>query len=342
MRIVQHGRKRMGTGDMITNMLRAESWALTEPFEISRVTITEQRVIAVTLFDAAGHAGCAEAAGVDYAGETVETMTAQIRSLPTPLDDAISAEDLQRLLPPGGARNAVDCALWDLHAKQSGIPAWRTAGLPGLRPLLSAYTIGLGSLEDVQRKALQAADFPLFKLKVDARRHVDLVRAIREVRADARIVVDANQAWSVSQLRDLLPELDELGVELIEQPLPSGRDAELRGFGSPIPLAADESCTDADSLDRLAGCYDFVNIKLDKCGGLTEAMKLADRAAERGLGLMIGNMCGTSLAMAPAFLVGQRCRYVDLDGPLLQRMDRKHRLVYRRGFVEPPLPALWG
>jgi L-alanine-DL-glutamate epimerase-like enolase superfamily enzyme len=327
---------------MLTCLTRAEAWEMKEPFEISREVISCVRVLHLELRDARGRTGVAEAAGVDYDGETPESLARQVETMAGELRDDVSGADLLRLLPPGGARNALDCALWDLRAKQSGRPAWQLAGLRGMGPVLSDYTIGLGDEAATRRKARAARGYPLLKLKVDAVRHVEQVRLVREEHPRARIMVDANQAWNRDLLGRLLPVLRELGVELIEQPLPRGDDAHLDGVVSPIPLAADESCTDRGSLAALACRYQYVNIKLDKCGGLTEALAMAQAARALRLGLMVGNMCGTSLAMAPAFLLAQHCEYVDLDGPLLQVRDREAPMVYRQGRVEPPLPELWG
>lgn len=319
-----------------------EHWEMTEPFEIAREVITDQPVLLVKLHDSQGHTGCAEAAGVDYDGETPQSMADQIARVAPQLHDTVDGQTLLRLLPAGGARNALDCALWDLRAKQSGTPAWQAAGLAPLKPVTTAYTIGLGDEATTRRKAREARHFPLLKLKVDAQRHLDVVRIVREEHPGVRLVVDANQAWSIELLKDLLPQLVQAGVELVEQPLARGNDHELDGLQSPIPLAADESCTDRSSLANLIGRYQFVNIKLDKCGGLTEGLALAAQATRHGLGLMVGNMCGTSLAMAPAFLLAQSCRYVDLDGPLLQKLDRATPLVYQAGVIQPPDARLWG
>ncbi len=327
---------------MLTAVSRVETWQMKEPFEISREVIASLRVLHVELHDSLGSRGVAEAAGVDYDGETPEAMARQIEAVAGELHDELRGSDLLRLLPAGGARNALDCALWDLRAKQSGRRAWKAAGLRGMGPVLTDYTIGLGDEAATRRRAREAREYPLLKLKVDGVRHVDQVRIVKEEHPRARIIVDANQAWSRERLEGLLPGLRELGVELIEQPVARGEDACLDGFDSTIPLAADESCADRCSLARLTGRYRYVNIKLDKCGGLTEALAMAQRARALGLGLMVGNMCGTSLAMAPAFLLAQHCEYVDLDGPLLQVRDREPAMVYRHGRVEPPLPELWG
>lgn len=327
---------------MITCQTSIERWAMLEAFEIAREVITEQPVLMVGLSDARGHVGRAEAAGVDYDGETPQSMAGQIAAVLDRLHDDVTGEELMQILPAGGARNGLDCALWDLRAKQSGRAAWRSAGLDPLVPVTTAFTIGLGDETTTRRKLRAACHYPLLKLKVDAQRHLDIVRWVREEHPAARVVVDANQSWSRELLQVLLPALVELGVELVEQPLARGQDALLDGLLSPLPLAADESCTDRSSLQALAGRYQYINIKLDKCGGLTEALAMADAATRLGLGLMVGNMCGTSLAMAPAFLLAQRCSYVDLDGPLLQQFDRATPLHYHDGVIEPPVPALWG
>jgi len=327
---------------VITCRIRPESWALVEPFVIARGSSTEIPVLVAELGDGEGHLGRGEAAGVDYEGETLATMAAQIEGVAHALDDALDGERLRRLLPPGGARNALDCALWDLRAKQSGVPVWQAAGLAELKAVTTVFTIGLGDAATTRRKARTSAAYPILKLKVDADRHIDVVRMVREERPHARLIVDANQAWSRELLERLLGPLLELGVELIEQPLPRGADAALEGLRTPVPLAADESCTDRASLPALAGRYAYVNIKLDKCGGLTEALAMVPEARRLGLGLMVGNMCGTSLAMAPAFLIAQASRYVDLDGPLLQREDRQPSIRFDAAVMYPPERALWG
>jgi L-alanine-DL-glutamate epimerase-like enolase superfamily enzyme len=335
---------------MIETTVEIERWKLLEPFEIARGVMTSLPVVHVTMRDGEGRVGHAEAAGVDYDGETPAMLADQIAAATVDLQAAtpngmVRSETftrLQDLLPPGGARNALDCALWDLRAKQSGISAWTSAGLPPMRPLTTVFTLGLGSEADTRRKARDARHFPLLKLKCDGERHVDVVRWVREEHPQARIAVDANQAWSRDLLERVLPPLAALGVEMVEQPVRRGEDAQLDGLRSALPLAADESCTSRTSLASLAGRYQFINIKLDKCGGLTEALAMADEATALGMQLMVGNMCGTSLGMAPAFLIGQRCGYVDLDGPLLQTHDRPHAMSCVNGVMQPPTAALWG
>jgi L-Ala-D/L-Glu epimerase len=301
-----------------------ERWELREPFVTARDACTHVPVLVVRLTGAGGHRGWAEAAGVDYDGETPESMAAQVHAVRGALHDRVTGQELLELLPAGGARNAVDCALWDLRAKETGRAVWQLAGLPEPQAVTTAFTIGLGDASEVHRKARQACDYPLLKLKVDAERHVDLVRVVRRAHPAARLIVDANQSWTRALLQQLLPELHSQGLR------------------SPIPLAADESCIDRHSLAALAGPYQSVNIKLDKCGGLTEALAMCVEARRLGLDLMVGNMCGSSLAMAPGFLVAQACSVVDLDGPLLQLRDRSVPIRFERGVMHEAAPALWG
>lgn len=321
---------------------REESWTLLEPFEIAGQVSVDLPLLHVELADGEGRVGRAEAAGVDYDGETPRSMRAQIDAVADRLTTATTVDDLNVWLPRGGARNALDCALWDLHAKRTGVPVWQAAGLLPPRPLVTACTIGLGSIADVRRRARGLAQAPLIKIKVDGSRHLDWVRAVREEALRARLVVDANQSWSRALLERLLPGLVDMGIEFIEQPVRRGEDHQLDGLQSPIPLVADESCTDRRSLPPLMHRYAGVNIKLDKTGGLTEALALARNARTMGFEVMVGNMCGTSLGMAPAFLVGQLARWVDLDGPLLQRDDREHPMRCEGGTMHPPAAALWG
>ncbi|HLL20152.1 MAG TPA: dipeptide epimerase [Rubrivivax sp.] len=326
----------------LTFSARPVQWELVEPLVIARGTMTSVDVVIVIVRDTAGRVGQGEAAGVDYAGETPSSMLRQLDEVASRLTEDTTPAGIQAWLPPGGARNALDCALWDLQAKRSGVPAWQRAGASRWEPTLSAMTIGLGSEAHVRQRARALRSFPLLKLKVDADRHVDVVRIVREEHPGARITVDANGGWSRGLLERLLPQLAQLRVEHVEQPVPPGTDEQLDGLVSPIPLVADESCVDRSSLPGLVRRYQGINIKLDKTGGLTEALLLAAQAQQQGLDLMVGNMCGSSLAMAPAFVIGQSCRYVDLDGPLWQVDDIEPRMPFEAGMLSPPEPALWG
>ena len=253
----------------------------------------------------------------------------------------ISRDQLQQLMPPGGARNAVDCALWDLEAKQSGRTVWQMLDWQP-HAVTTVYTIGMDTPENMQKDAAAHADFPILKVKVGIGDPIEQISAIRQGSPDAAIVIDANQAWTVEDLDRCAEGLKGLNVEMVEQPLALDDDEILRGYESLIPLCADESCDSRADLERLAGLYDIINIKLDKTGGLTEAVALALQAESMGFDLMVGNMLGSSLAMAPAFVIAQRCKYVDIDGPLLQAEDCDHALHYDRGSVEPFSPDLWG
>jgi L-Ala-D/L-Glu epimerase len=327
---------------MIRCDVAIEHWEMLEVFATSRDAIERIPVIVVTLTDSHGRVGRGEAAGVDYDGETVDSMVRQVLDAAGLLVDDLSTEALQRILPPGGARNAVDCALWDLRAKQTGIPVAVACGLPALRPVRTVLTLGLADEADTRRKAREARDYPQLKLKLDGERHVDVVRIVREEHPTASLVVDANQAWDRPLLDRIEPRLRELGVTLIEQPVRRGEDASLDGYSGAIALAADESCVDRASFAQLYGRYRYINIKLDKSGGLTEALAMVREAQRIGLGLMVGNMCGTSLAMAPGFLIAQYCTHVDLDGPLLQRLDREPAIRFEHGLMSVPERALWG
>lgn len=327
---------------MIHCTVQIKHWPLKVPFRIAGADLFEVPVIVLELRDQHGHVGRAEAAGIDYDGETPATMKAQIDVIANALTDDIETETLLELLPRGGARNALDCALWDLRAKQTGFRAWIRAGSTGLQPLTTALTIGLGNDEETLTAARSAYGMPLLKIKVSATRHLAAIAMVRHENPGARLLIDANGSWSPALLQALMPMLQQYGVELIEQPFARGQDHLLDAVHSPIALAADESCTDAASLLALVGRYQYVNIKLDKCGGLTEALRMVEQAKALGLGLMVGNMCGSSLAMAPAFLIGQFCDYVDLDGPQLQTQDCAHPLQLLHQRLLPPTAELWG
>jgi L-alanine-DL-glutamate epimerase-like enolase superfamily enzyme len=269
-------------------------------------------------------------------------MTAQIESVADRLAVGIDRAALATLLPPGGARNAIDCALWDLEAKASGRRIWELTGVAP-KTLTTVFTIGIEATPEIMAAhAAAATAYPLLKVKLDGFQPLERVQAIRRARPDARLVVDANQGWNLVQLQALAPAFAELGVEMIEQPLPRGADAALEGYRSPVPLGADESCLHLGELDSAAKRYQMINIKLDKTGGLTHALELARAARARGLGLMVGCMAGSSLAIAPAFVVGCLVDLVDIDGPLLLKRDRLPGLVYSRGRVQPPEKEVWG
>jgi len=281
---------------------------------------------------------------VPYAryGETVEAVAASIEAMREPVRQGLSRAGLQIAMPAGAARNALDCAFWDLEAKRSGVPAYRLAGLPPPRPLVTAYTISLGTPAAMAEAAAKASARPLLKIKLGGAGDPERIRAVRHAAPKSELIVDANEAWDPDHLGENLAACIEVGVTLIEQPLPAADDRALAGLAHPIVICADESVHDSASLAGLIGKYTAVNIKLDKAGGLTEALRLAADAERAGLDLMVGCMVATSLAMAPAVLLAQRSRVVDLDGPLLLASDRPDGLVFDGSLVHPPSPALWG
>ena len=249
---------------------------------------------------------------------------------------------LATLLPPGGARNAIDCALWDLEAKRTGKRVWELAGLASVKPIITDHTIGLDDPAAMAAIAAALHRFPVLKLKLAGENDLERVLAVRAVRPDAELIVDANQAWTKRDLEALAPQFAEIGVKLIEQPLPAGKDDALLGYDSPVPLCADESCQTTESLRELVGKYQYINIKLDKTGGLTEALSLAQEGRRQRFKLMVGCMAGSSLSMAPAFIVAQLCDIADLDGPLLSSCDIAPSIRYDGGWMHPPDRALWG
>jgi len=319
----------------------AEKWPLKMPFHITGRTWVELDVILVSLTQD-GSVGYGEAAGVYFRGETAESMMAQIESIRRALEAGRSRESLRQLLPTGGARNAVDCAMWDLEAKLAEQSVWQLAGLRAPRPLLTTFGCGADSPEKMAAAANAYGEARAIKLKLTGEPiDADRVMAVREARPDVWLGVDANQGFERPFLEKLMPYLVTACVSLIEQPFPVGEEALLDGFRSPIPIAADESVGDMRDLSGLAGRFQVVNIKLDKTGGLTEALNMGRAAREMGLDTMVGNMIGTSLAMAPAVLVGQHCTVVDLDGPLFLRGDRTFAACYEGGRIVVP-PQLWG
>ena len=323
--------------------VRAESFPVRGTWTIARGSVTAVEVVTVEL-TRDGALGRGECRPYARYGESVESVTAAIEGLRGALEAGLDRAALQTALPPGAARNALDCALWDLEAKRTGKPVWSLAGLNAPEALETAYSLSLDDPEAMARAAAAQAGRPLLKVKLGGEGAEDLARleAIRGAAPAPRLIVDANEAWSPEQLADFGPALARLGVALVEQPLPAGADDALAGLERPVPLCADESCHDRASLDALAGKYDLVNVKLDKTGGLTEALALKAEAEARGFGIMVGCMLASSLAMAPAVLLAQGAAVVDLDGPLLLAEDRPHPLRYDASTLHPPEPALWG
>jgi L-alanine-DL-glutamate epimerase-like enolase superfamily enzyme len=321
--------------------VRLESWPSIIPFRISS-NVWEDFPCIVCEIEEGGFVGRGEALGVYNNNETPESMAAQINSVEKEIAAGIDRRQLLELLPPGGARFAVDSALWDLEAQMTARSAWEIAGVSP-EPVETVFTIGLEkTAEEMAAKAAAATDLSLFKVKLDNDRPVERIAAICDARPDARLVVDANQGWNFSELQVFGPALHELGVLMIEQPLPRGKDQELEGYKSAAPLCADESCQHIGELEAAASRYQMINIKLDKCGGLTHGLELARAARDMQLGLMVGCMGGTSLSMAPSHVLAQLCDFVDIDGPLLIKKDREGGLRYERGIVSLPEKRFWG
>jgi L-Ala-D/L-Glu epimerase len=314
-----------------------DRFRLAQTFTISRgsKTVADVLTVRITRGRVTGWGEC-----VPYAryGETLETVAAQIGGLPAD----ITRDALQMALPAGAARNAVDCALWDCAAKLAGRRVWELAGQHAPEPLATAYTLSLDTPENMRIAATAHAHRPILKIKLGTPDDMARLEAVRAGAPASTIVVDANEGWTADVYADLAPHLIRLGVALVEQPLPAGADDILAEIARPLPVCADESCHDRASLAGLRGKYDMVNIKLDKAGGLTEAMALKDAAVAHGFGLMVGCMVGSSLAMAPAIVVAQGAAFTDLDGPLLLAEDRSHPLVYDDHGVHPPTAQLWG
>jgi L-Ala-D/L-Glu epimerase len=321
--------------------VRIERWPMAGAFAISRGVKTEAVVVVAELRDG-DHVGRGECVPYPRYGETVEGVASAIAALRPDIARGLDREALQHAMPPGAARNALDCALWDLAAKRSGRRAHELAGLPQPQPLATAYTISLATPEAMAAAAEKAAARTLLKIKLGGAGDPARIAAVRRAAPRAQLIVDANEGWTAANLQDNLAACAQAGVALVEQPLPADRDAALAEFAHPIPVCADESAHATASLAALAGKYEAVNVKLDKTGGLTEALAMAHAAQDMGFALMVGCMVATSLAMAPAMLVAQRARIIDLDGPLLLAGDRPHGLRYEGSRVHPPSPALWG
>ncbi|HTZ77965.1 MAG TPA: N-acetyl-D-Glu racemase DgcA [Stellaceae bacterium] len=318
-----------------------ESWPLAQAFAISRGSRTSAEVVVAELSEGPIKS---RGEGVPYSryGETVDGVVAALEGMAEAIADGLDRQALQAAMPPGAARNALDCALWDFEAKQTGKSVSRLAKIEPPHSLTTAYTLSLDTPEAMGRAAAEHAQRPLLKLKLTGEGDLERVSAVRQAAPGSRLIVDANEGWSAEHLLRYAPALAELGVALIEQPLPAGKDDALAGIAHPVPVCADESCHTSADLDQLQGKYEFVNIKLDKTGGLTEALALAQAARARGFRIMVGCMVGTSLAMAPAIFVAQDAEFVDLDAPLLLARDRQPGLRYDGSVVFPPKPTLWG
>lgn len=318
-----------------------ENWMALIPFRISRNTWDDFPSV-VCEIEQDGAIGRGEGLGVYYLGEDQKSMLAQIESIAHELAAGAGRQELLQLLPPGGARCAVDAALWDLEAQLSGTSAWEMAGV-STTPIETVFTIGLeAEPEEMGARAAAANNLTLFKVKLNNDRPAERIAAIRAARPDARLVVDVNEGWEFDQLVEVAPALAELGVSMIEQPLPRGHDGELEGYDSPLPLCADESIQHSGEIGQIADRYQMINIKLDKSGGLTHGLELAAAARENGLGIMIGCMGGTSLSMAPMHVIAHLADFVDIDGPLLLKNDRAGGFIYDKGMVSLPAKRFWG
>ncbi len=318
-----------------------EKWTMTAPFHITGYTFSDIETLVVRLHDG-DVVGQGEGLGVYYHHDTPPRMLAQVEALREQIEAGMTRQQLQEVLPAGGARNALDCALWDFEAKRSGKPVWQLAGQQAPKPLLTTYTLGADDPAKMAAVARELAGPGALKLKLtnDAL-NAQRVQAVRAVHPQAWIMVDANQGLTRESLGRLLPALVEARVAVVEQPFPVGEEAWFDGLDSPIPLAADESVQDHDDLQKLVGRVGMINIKLDKCGGLTEALAMARQARELGFELMVGNMGGSSLSMAPGFVLGQSCAVVDLDGPMFLTADHSPSVVYEDGRIWCG-EAVWG
>ena len=320
---------------------RAEHWPLATVFVISRGAKTQADVVVAEIVESA-YRGRGEAVPYARYGETVEGVLGQIEAVRGQIEAGAGCKELQELLPAGAARNALDCALWDLAAKKAGVRAWVLAGRARLDPVKTCFTISLGDPEIMAQAARANARRPMLKVKIGGPDDLEGVAAVQAAAPRARLIVDANEALTFDELQRLAPEFARLGVKLLEQPLPAGDDAVLEGYDSPVPLCADESLHTRGELAACAARYGLVNVKLDKAGGLTEALALAGAAKAMGLGVMVGCMVATSLAMAPAVILAQGAPFVDLDGPLLLARDREPGLAITGSLIEPPSADLWG
>ena len=318
-----------------------ESWLIEGSFTISRGSRTHANVVVVEL-QQGEHIGRGECVPYARYDESIESVIAELAALKEQIAAGLTRQEMQSLLPAGAARNALDCAYWDLACKKSGQRIWQQLEDPQPKPLLTAFTLSLDTPERMKEAAIKNAHRPLLKLKLAGEGDVERVAAVREGSPNARIIVDANEGWNEQQYLTMVPELVKLGVEMIEQPFPASDDAALAHLPRPITLCADESCHDSSSLKNIIGRYDMINIKLDKTGGLTEAIALKEEAEKAGLQIMVGCMVATSLAMAPAFIVAQNVQIVDLDGPLLLAEDRQSGIQFDESLMNVYQAELWG
>lgn len=321
--------------------VRTERWPIAGRFTIARGSKTEAVVVVAEIRDGE-HVGRGECVPYARYGESVEGVAADILAQAPAVAGGLTRQDAQSALPPGAARNALDCALWDLEAKLSGTPVWERAGLPRPQPRATAYTLSLGTPDEMAEAAAKAAHRPLLKVKLGAAGDSERIIAIRRAAPHSELIVDANEGWTGDLLEENMTACAKAGVTLIEQPLPASDDAALADIERPVPVCADESAHDRAGLHKLIGKYDAINVKLDKTGGLTEAIGLVEEAEKAGLTVMIGCMLATSLAMAPAFLLAPRARVIDLDGPLLLTSDREGGIRFDGSTMHPFEPALWG
>jgi L-alanine-DL-glutamate epimerase-like enolase superfamily enzyme len=311
-----------------------EALPLRDPIQIAGHCFVDVPVLSLSLRDGE-HVGRGEAAGVYYTQDRPADMPQALEAIRGEIEAGLDRQALRGLLPPGGARNALDCALWELVAKREGRAVWQLAGLSTPRPLRTTFTLGAEEPGSMARRALAFSDAGALKLKLTGEADLDIerVRAVRQARPDVWMSVDANQGYSLATIEPLLPVLVDCRIELLEQPFARGREQDMRALDCPVVTAADESCLDLKELEQIAELFDVVNVKLDKCGGLTEGLMIAERARQLGLQVMVGNMCGTSLAMAPAFVLGQLCDVVDLDGPLFLARDCTPGVRYAVGRI---------
>ena len=320
--------------------MSAQRWEMVAPFVTAGETVNHIDVLHVML-EHEGFTGRAETMGVDYFGETVESLEAELSALDPVAVAGLDRQTLQTLLPPGGSRNGLDCALWDLEAKQTSGGVAALTGI-AIAPVHTLFTLSLDDPDAMARRAYEVPQLTRLKLKLNAQEPLDCLQAVREARPDAQLVIDANGSWTPEVMMAVGDGLARFKVALLEQPLSHGDDGALENLRYPVPLCADESCQSSADLEAVADRYDAINVKLDKCGGLTDALAIREWCQRHGKQIMVGNMLGSSLAMAPALVVAQGADFVDVDGPLWQRADVEPALSIESGCIQPPEPALWG